>query len=122
LPHGALNFLADGHNYDLVDSALLIDATMKGKFPPISLPGREYMERALDIWQEINLPPLQLKNPWYGYSLGLWSVESDEEARLATKGEYYETGQKLINRRVADLQGNSLAEIRRMFRSSGPHE
>jgi len=122
LPHGPLNFLADGHHYDLIDSALLIDATMKGKFPPISLPGREYMERALDIWQEINLPPLHLKTPWYGYSLGLWSAESDEEARLATKGEYYQTGEKLITQRVTDLQGSSLAEIRRMFRSSSSHE
>ena len=80
------------------------------------------MERALDIWQEINLPPLHLKTPWYGYSLGLWSAESDEEARLATKGEYYQTGDKLITQRVTDLQGSSLAEIRRMFRTSSSHE
>jgi UbiD family decarboxylase len=122
LPHGPLNFLADGHNYDVVDSALLIDATMKGKFPPISLPRREYMERALDIWREINLPPLDLKNPWYGYSLGLWSDESDLEARLATKGEYYETGEKLISRRVTSPLGSTLADIRRRFRGSDPRE
>ena len=107
---------------NVVDSALLIDATMKGKFPPISLPGREYMERALDIWREINLPPLDLKNPWYGYSLGLWSAESDHEARLATKGEYYETGEKLISRRVTSSLGSTLADIRRRFRGSDPRE
>jgi 4-hydroxy-3-polyprenylbenzoate decarboxylase len=118
LPHGPLNFLADGRNYDTMDSALLIDATMKGKFPPISLPGQEYMERALDIWQEINLPPLQLKNPWYGYSLGLWSAESDEEAKLAVQGRYYETGEKLSTRRVPIREGSSLAEIRRKLRSA----
>jgi UbiD family decarboxylase len=117
LPHGPLNFLADGNNYDTLDSALLIDATMKGKFPPISLPAREYMERAVQIWRGINLPPLQLKNPWYGYSLGLWSAESDEEAKLAVQGKYYETGEKLSTRRVTILEGSSLAEIRRKFRS-----
>ena len=95
---------------------------MKGKFPPISLPAREYMERALEIWQELNLPPLQLKNPWYGYSLGLWSAESDEEAKLAAQGKYYETGEKLSTRRVTVLEGSSLAEIRRKFRNSASRE
>ena len=49
LPHGPLRFLADGNSYDKTDSALLIDATAKGPFPPISLPAREYMERAKEL-------------------------------------------------------------------------
>ena len=38
--------------------------------------------------------------PWYGYSLGQWDDELDEEANLAVKGRYFETGEKLKSRRV----------------------
>ena len=31
---------------------LLIDATRKGKYPPVGLPKKKYMERALEIWRE----------------------------------------------------------------------
>src|SRR2546422_11629036 len=37
-------------------------------FPPISLPKREYMERAKEIWEELGLPKLKPESPWYGYS------------------------------------------------------
>ncbi len=58
------------------------------------------MERALEIWQEEGLPGLSLKRPWYGYELGYWPAEFEEEAQLALKGEYYRTGEKLATRRV----------------------
>ena len=41
------------------DASVLIDATMKEAFPPISLPKREYMERAKAIWEELGLPKLK---------------------------------------------------------------
>lgn len=77
------------------ESAMLIDATLKEKFPPISLPKQEYMERARVIWEEMGLPPLAPQAPWYGYSLGQWDDELDEEAQLAVRGEHYQTGDKL---------------------------
>ena len=40
------------------NSTLLIDATQKESYPPISLPKREYMERARAIWEELGLPAL----------------------------------------------------------------
>ncbi len=52
---------------------MLIDATLKENFPPISLPKREYMERAKVIWEELGLPKLKPETPWFGYSLGEWS-------------------------------------------------
>ena len=58
------------------------------------------MERARKIWEEEGLPPLSLKTPWHGYSLGFWTKENEEEAELALKGEYYQTGERLAKQRV----------------------
>ncbi len=80
-------------------SILLIDATLKWGYPPISLPKKEFMERASKIWEEERLPPLTLKSPWYGYPLGLWDKENEEEANLALKGQHYQTGEKLARNR-----------------------
>ncbi|HLC30320.1 MAG TPA: UbiD family decarboxylase [Dehalococcoidia bacterium] len=81
-------------------SAVLIDATRKWDFPPVSLPAKEYMERARDRWQAEGLPQLSVKAPWYGYSLGNWTAENEEEAAMAVRGDYYATGEKLAARRV----------------------
>jgi 3-polyprenyl-4-hydroxybenzoate decarboxylase len=117
LPHGPLRFLADGNSYDKTDSALLIDATAKGPFPPISLPAREYMERAKALWEELELPALELKNPWFGYSLGMWTEEAQEEARLASEGRHFETGEKLQARREPTPPGSRIDQFRRQHRS-----
>jgi UbiD family decarboxylase len=77
------------------ESALLINAILREKFPPVSLPKKEYMENAKKIWEELGLPRLAPKNPWHGYELGDWDDELDEEARLAVEGEYLKTGEKL---------------------------
>jgi 4-hydroxy-3-polyprenylbenzoate decarboxylase len=76
-------------------SRMLIDATRKWAYPPISLPAKEYMENALAIWKELGLPQLKPKKPWFGTSLGYWFEENVLEADLALKGRYYETGEKL---------------------------
>jgi 4-hydroxy-3-polyprenylbenzoate decarboxylase len=80
-------------------SALTIDATMPWPYPPLSLPKREYMERALKLWRELQLPSLNLKDPWWGYSLGQWSEEEEKEAELAVEGRHYETGTKQAAKR-----------------------
>ncbi len=82
------------------DSAMLCNAIQKEPFPPISLPKREYMEHARELWEELGLPKLKPEMPWFGYSLGQWDEELDEEATLAVKGRYYETGEKLAARRI----------------------
>ena len=82
------------------DASVLIDATLKENFPPISLPKREFMENAKQIWEELGLPELNPQSPWYGYSLGQWDDELDAEAKLAVEGRYFETGEKLKSRRV----------------------
>jgi 4-hydroxy-3-polyprenylbenzoate decarboxylase len=89
------------------DASVLIDATLKEKFPPISLPKREYMERAKVIWEELGLPALKPQSPWFGYSLGEWSEEFDRSAGLAVKGDYFETGKLIAKRRRNDLRMNT---------------
>ncbi len=80
-------------------SRLLIDATMKCPYPPISLPKKEFMEHAIKLWEKAGLPPLKLKEPWWGYNLGYWTEENEQEAAAALRGEYYATGEKLAKLR-----------------------
>ena len=89
-----------GGDPDPFDSAMLINALLKEPFPPVSLPKREYMERAKQIWEELGLPTLKPESPWFGYSLGQWTDENEEEAALALKGEHYRTAEKLAARRI----------------------
>jgi len=80
-------------------SRLLIDATLKWPYPPTSLPKKQHMEKALELWTEEGLPTLELREPWWGYNLGYWSDEDEEQAAAALKGEYYKTGEILEKRR-----------------------
>ncbi|MBI2955028.1 MAG: UbiD family decarboxylase [Chloroflexi bacterium] len=81
-------------------SSLLVDATRKWGYPPTSLPRKEFMERARQIWEEEGLPALNPKMPWFGSSLGYWPEEIAEEAELALKGDHYITGEKLAQNRI----------------------
>jgi 4-hydroxy-3-polyprenylbenzoate decarboxylase len=74
------------------DSTLLMDATMKEDLPPLALPKREYMERAKAIWDELGLPAVRPRPPWFGYSLGDWLPAWDAAARRAVEGRYLENG------------------------------
>ncbi|MBI2315685.1 MAG: UbiD family decarboxylase [Betaproteobacteria bacterium] len=81
-------------------SRLLINATMKWPYPPVSLPRREFMEDALRIWNQEGLPPLKLKEPWHSYELGHWPREFAEDAERAVRGEYYKTSEMRARQRV----------------------
>ncbi len=85
------------------ESTMLIDATQKESYPPISLPQREYMERARAIWDELGLPALTPKQPWYGYSLGDWDAIWDTYASRAVAGQWEETGKETFARRRGGL-------------------
>jgi UbiD family decarboxylase len=109
---GPLSQVADGDNYDKQDSCVLIDATRKADLPPVSLPAREYMEHAKQIWEELGLPELQPRTPWYGYSLGHWPEEHQQEAELAVVGRYYETGAKLMGQQHPAPPGTRVRDVR----------
>ncbi len=89
------------------DASVLIDATLKEDFPPISLPKREYMENAKKIWEELGLPSLRPETPWFGYSLGEWPDELAAAADRAAKGDYFETGKIIAQRRRKDVKMNT---------------
>jgi 4-hydroxy-3-polyprenylbenzoate decarboxylase len=85
------------------EATLLIDATQKEPDPPLSLPKREYMERARVIWEELGLPALTPRHPWHGYSLGDWDAVWDDYAKRAVEGRWDETGRDTLARRRAGL-------------------
>ena len=57
------------------------------------------MERARKLWERLELPKLEPEAPWYGYSLGDWNPELDDEAKLAVMGEFWKTGEKIARER-----------------------
>ena len=81
-------------------SRLLINATMKWPYPPMSLPKKEFMEEAVAIWDKEGLPGLKLKEPWYSYDMGHWPKEWAADADRAVKGEYYQTSELRHKNRV----------------------
>lgn len=90
------------------DSALLVNAVLSQDYPPISLPKREFMERARDIWEnELKLQKLKPEAPWFGYSLGAWTDELELEAQRAVRGDYWETGRIAAQRRRKDVEMNT---------------
>lgn len=77
-------------------SSILIDATLKWPYPPTSLPKREYMEQAIRLWGELGLEELNLRAPWFGYNLGYWTKDDEENAEFILKGDYRAVGKKLV--------------------------
>jgi len=85
------------------DSTLLIDATMKSPMPPVALPTQEYMERGLEVWNRLGLPPVRPQPPWFGYSLGDWTQDWADMARRAAEGDYLENGRRTLQRQQKNL-------------------
>ena len=86
------------------DSTILIDATLKAAAPPLALPGREFMEKARAIWEELGLPPIVPQPPWHGYSLGDWDAAYDVYAQRAVDGRWEDSGNETIERRRGGLK------------------
>jgi 4-hydroxy-3-polyprenylbenzoate decarboxylase len=86
------------------ESTLLIDATQKRPMAPLALPTREHMEHARGIWQELGLPPLDVKAPWHGYTLGDWTDVWERFAQRTIRGDWEENGIETFARRRAGLE------------------
>ncbi len=113
-PHRDVEILRhkdEGHGprslIDGEDGAVLVDATLKETFPPVSLPKRQYMEAAAEIWHELGLPRLKPERPWFGYDLGEWNADLEAMARRAVRGDYWETGRIIAQRRRGDVAMNT---------------
>ncbi|MEE2955117.1 MAG: UbiD family decarboxylase [Pseudomonadota bacterium] len=92
---------------DSNDSAVLIDATLKETYPPVSLPKRKFMEKAAEIWYELGMPKLAPQRPWYGYDMGEWNEDLETMAQRAVLGEYWQTGEIIAQKRRGDLKMNT---------------
>ena len=90
-----------------LESALLVDATMKHAMPPLALPQRAFMENAKALWQRLGLPALRPEAPWHGYSLGEWSDEWEARALAATRGDWAERSESYRQRRRGDVAPNT---------------
>jgi 4-hydroxy-3-polyprenylbenzoate decarboxylase len=87
-------------------SRVVINATRKWPYPPVALPRKEYMDRAVQIWRShADLPVPRLREPWQGYTLGHWNDELQKYADLIVAGEYIKVGEE-----IAKLQANAKDE------------
>ena len=87
-------------------ASVLINATLRGGYPPIALPKREYMENAMRIWGELGLPAFTPQAPWFGYPLGNWPDVLAEQARMATAGDFEKVGAIVEAQRRSDVEMN----------------
>jgi 4-hydroxy-3-polyprenylbenzoate decarboxylase len=85
------------------NSTMLIDATLKHVMPPVALPARAFMEQAVAKWKQLGLPPLSLRPPWHGYTLGDWSDSWETFARNAVAGDWEQNGVDTFARRRGGL-------------------
>ena len=85
------------------NSTLLIDATAKVPMPPLALPTKPYMERAKQIWEELQFPHITPQAPWHGHQLGDWADLWQQFADKAVEGKWLENGVQTWARRKPDL-------------------
>mgnify|MGYP006982515533 FL=1 len=83
------------------------DATLKQASAPLALPKKQYMEHAKELWQRLQLPPLNPETPWHGYSLGDWTDEWDRMAARATDGDYLSNGERSRQMRAKGIKPNT---------------
>jgi 4-hydroxy-3-polyprenylbenzoate decarboxylase len=88
-------------------SIMLVDATRKWAYPPVSLPKQEYMEEARRLWQELDLPHLTPRTPWHGKSMGHWSENARRLVELSESGRNDEAFQFLVSLSQRDKTGPS---------------
>jgi 4-hydroxy-3-polyprenylbenzoate decarboxylase len=115
LPWNPIRYVADGEHYDVTDSTLLVDATLKAEFPPVALPERKFMERAKKIWEELGLPQLTPRPPWHGYSLGLWSDELVRQAENAVAGDHGKNAEYSKAKGVKVPKGAEFLELKEKY-------
>jgi 4-hydroxy-3-polyprenylbenzoate decarboxylase len=87
-------------------ASVMINALLKGKYAPVALPRKEFMENAKAIWERLGLPALQPESPWHGYDLGVWPEHLERQAQLAARSEYFSFSDELIAQRRGDVAMN----------------
>ena len=89
------------------DASVLIDATLKENFPPISLPKREYMERAKDLGgarpaqAQAGVAVVRL------FARRMVARASTPPPSAPPRGDYFATGKRMEKRRRKDVRMNT---------------
>ena len=71
----------------------------------MGLPAKQYMEKAIEMWKGFKgLPTPRMRHPWYGYTLGHWNEDLQENADLLTEGQYLAVGKKYekLRKKITD--------------------
>ena len=95
------------------ESQILIDATMKYPMAPVSLPKKQYMEEAKELWKQAGLPEIKPARKWFGYSLGDWCDEWDKCAERAVAGKWLLNGIRTAALVRTDAVGGPTAGVPR---------
>lgn len=95
------------------EAQILIDATMKYPMPPVSLPKKQYMEEAKELWEQAGLPKIRPMRKWFGYSLGDWCDEWDACAERAVQGNWLANGLRTEKTVDTDKVGGPTAGVPR---------
>jgi 4-hydroxy-3-polyprenylbenzoate decarboxylase len=61
------------------------------------------MEHARALWEELGLPPLNVRAPWHGYALGEWTEEWENFACRTAAGDWQQTGKETLARQQKGL-------------------
>ncbi len=101
---GSQYAVREGGGLRSMESTLMIDATRKRPMPPLALPAREHMERAVELWGELGLPPIKLSSPWHGYALGDWTDTWERFAQRTIAGEWEANGLETLARQRGGLE------------------
>jgi hypothetical protein len=99
----------------VTDSTLLVDATLKADFPPVALPKRPFMERAREIWEELDLPKLNPRPPWSGYSLGMWPEEAAIQADNAVAGNHSQNAEFSSKHGIKVPKGTKFMDVKKKY-------
>ena len=108
LPHRDQGHGPRSKRNDGEDASVLIDATLKENFPPISLPKREYMEtRASDLGGARPAASSSRRRRGSATRSANGRTSSTKRRCAATRGEYFAAGKKLVKRRRKDVRMNT---------------
>ena len=100
------------------DASVLIDATLKENFPPISLPKREYMENARKDLGGTRPAQAQAGGAVVRLFARRMVAGARPKAERATRGDYFAASKKLEKRRRKDVRMNT--EVRRVDETVKP--
>jgi 4-hydroxy-3-polyprenylbenzoate decarboxylase len=73
------------------------------------------MERAREIWEELELPKLTPRPPWSGYSLGMWPEEAIVQAENAVAGNHAQNAEYSARKGIKVPRGAKFMDLKKKY-------